>query len=507
VVALLVVSSVFVVQVRGQPAAPQTSRASTVVLQEGAAGYSGTTDVYLDHDYPDDNWGDRDWLMVTAAETRVALVRFELSGHVPPGATIQSATLELYADSRTRDLAEQVAAYLVRRQWVESEATWNRATASQYWGTAGCNNLVTDRDPVPSDTVPLSTLGQWYSFNVTGMVQQWVNNPAVNYGLLLRGVNEGQPIEYMFFSSDSGESERRPILRIEYTLAGATPTQPQPTQTLTPAPSATSTQQPPQGTAVLQEGLAGYSGTADVYIDNWTPDDNYGSSDWLMITAAETRVALVRFELSGYVPQGAIIHNATLEVYADSRDRELTEHVASYLVRRQWAEYGATWNRATASQYWGSAGCNDLVTDHDPVPSDTVAVFALGQWYSFNVVGMVQQWVNNPGVNYGLLLKGVNEGQPIEYMFLSSNSGKSELRPILRIEYSLPTATPTATPTHTATATPTPTRTATPTPTATWTAVPTSTATATPIATATATATLPPARVKVYLPLILKVTR
>jgi hypothetical protein len=270
-------------------------------------------------------------------------------------------------------------------------------------------------------------------------------------------------------------------------------------------------------TVVLQEGAAGYSGTTDVYIDRWEPDTNWGSTDWLMVTAAEDRAALVRFELSGYVPQGAIIYHATLELYAIERTRDLTENVATYLLRRHWAEYEATWNRATAAQYWGSAGCNDVTTDRDAVPSDTVAVFALAQWYSLNVTTMVQQWANDPALNHGLLVKGVNEGLPIEYMFLSSDSGESALRPILRIEYSIPTATPTPTATHTATATPpptatpthtattTPTLTSTPTHTPTATAIPTSTATATP--TVTVTATSQPTRVRVCLPLIVRTTR
>jgi hypothetical protein len=266
-------------------------------------------------------------------------------------------------------------------------------------------------------------------------------------------------------------------------------------------------------TVVLQDGLAGYSGTADVYIDNWEPDTNWGDRDWLMVTAAQNRAALVRFELSGYVPQGAVIQSATLELYAIERTRDLTETVATYLVRRQWSEYEATWNRATASQYWGSAGCNDVVTDRDPVPSDAVAVSALGQWYSFNVTSMVQLWADDPASNYGLLAKGIYEGLPIEYMFLSSDRGQPELRPALSIEYSLPTATPTPTPTHTPTSTPmptpTPTHTATATPTSTATSiiVPTSTATATPTPSATATATSQPTRVRVYLPLIVRAVR
>lgn len=495
-IVLVAMSAVFAVQVHGQPAELHASEASTIVLQEGAAGYAGTTDVYIDNWNPDTNYGGSDWLMVTAAESRSGLIRFDLLGYIPPGATIHHATLELYASERSRELTERIGVYFVRRHWTEGEGTWNQATAGHYWGSPGCNDLVTDRDPVASDIVSVFAVEQWYSFDITAMVRQWMNEPALNYGLLLKGINDGQPIEYMFLSSDSGRTILRPILRIEYTPPELTPTLPLPTNTLAEVATATYTPLPPQGTAILQEGVAGYSGTADAYMDNWNPDTNYGDRDWLMVTAAENRAALIRFELSGYVPQGAIIRHATLELYAWERNRELTERIGAYLVRRYWTEEDATWNRATVGQYWGSPGCNDLVTDRDPAASDIVSVFAAEQWYGFNVTGMVQRWVDDAGANYGLLLKGINEGQPIEYMFLSSDGGQTTLHPILRIEYTMPTATPTSTPTHTPTSTATPTATSTP--------APTATATATPAPTATVTATLLPVRVKAYLPLLLK---
>ena len=216
-------------------------------------------------------------------------------------------------------------------------------------------------------------------------------------------------------------------------------------------------------TVVLQEGQGGYAGTTDVYLDRYTPDQNYGGSDWLMVTASEDRAGLIRFELAGYVPQGSTVTAATLELYAGNRNRALSERVSAYRVLRVWAEREANWNRAMIGSPWGGSGCN-AATDRELVPADTVGISQIGQWYRFNLTGMVQDWVNHPGTNHGLLLKGVNEGQPIEYMFYTSESGMALDRPILRVDYVPPTPTPTATDTPTPSPTPSPTATATRTP-------------------------------------------
>jgi len=107
-IALLLLAAAAVVGAMALPAALSVSAsgASTLVLQEGLGGYVGTTDVYIDYRYPDDNgeqgpwlppeWPRPDQLLVSADAWRSALIRFELAGHVPQGAAIQSATLELY---------------------------------------------------------------------------------------------------------------------------------------------------------------------------------------------------------------------------------------------------------------------------------------------------------------------------------------------------------------------------------------------------------------------------
>jgi hypothetical protein len=188
-----------------------------LVLQQGLDDYAGTTDAYIDRWLPERSWPGGDWLMITASEDRAALLRFDLSDQVPEGSTVHSATLEVYATGRTKILNQRVAAYTLLRPWSETEVTWRRSSVGQPWATPGCNAAEEDREGTPIDAIQVTATQQWYRFNLTRLVQRWANDPATNQGVLLKGVYEGQPAEYMFLTSESGQTALRPILRIEYT--------------------------------------------------------------------------------------------------------------------------------------------------------------------------------------------------------------------------------------------------------------------------------------------------
>jgi hypothetical protein len=196
-------------------------------------------------------------------------------------------------------------------------------------------------------------------------------------------------------------------------------------------------------TVVLQEGLDGYAGTLDAYIDRWEPHRNWSGNGWLMVTESNDRAALIRFDLADQVPEGATVTGATLELYITERSKPLGQKVAAYAMLRPWAEREADWTRAAVGHPWDVAGCNGP-DDHDPVAVDTIAVKKTEQWCTFDVASAVRLWVNAPDENYGLLLKGVDEDQPAEFIFFSSNSGEKERRPILRITYTVPAPFPSA---------------------------------------------------------------
>jgi len=241
-------------------------------------------------------------------------------------------------------------------------------------------------------------------------------------------------------------------------------------------------------TVVLQSG-------EDVYIDHDMPNKNFANMTILMLAPNGNRVSLIKFDLVGRVPQGAIIHSATLEVYTVGRNHNFDERVDAFHVLKHWTETEATWRESTWGEYWAVAGCNGS-SDREFVPLDTTQLTDIYEWFPFDVTSAVQDWVNDPVSNHGVLLKGRDEGLPIEYHLRAGHYPQhADQHPKLRIQWEsgpTPTNTPTATQTATATITRTPTDTLTPTITQTPTLTPTETATQTPTATSTQTPTLTP---------------
>lgn len=247
-----------------------------------------------------------------------------------------------------------------------------------------------------------------------------------------------------------------------------------------PTPTLTPTATPQQwscGTHTLQHGVDGYTGSQDVGISSWYPDQNYdgGINDVMAVRATDQLAGLIRFDL-GMVPQQATITRATLSLYAarwhepaPPPGRTLT--VSVYEVYRPWVASQATWKLAQTGVPWGQAGCNDTTTDRAAQAASTVLMSAVGQWYDIDITALVQKWVSNPATNHGLVLKGTGSGIGVE--LVTMEHGATQLHPKLTIQCELPT-----------------------TPTATWTPTPTRTPTRTPSPTPSA---------EVYLPLLLKV--
>ena len=461
---------------------------TTVTFQQGLNGYAGMRDTYIS-DYSDDtnyNWDTI--LIVRSTDIMASLLRFDVSS-IPTNATIQSAQLQVYTVGQSNSAYMCARPYAVLRPWIDSQATWNRATSGETWAAPGCNGIGTDRSDVGGEEIWLQYTNRWYTFDVTDIVQAWVLDPANNQGLVLKSTcTMAELVQYSLAGADYENGSLRPKLVVQYTLDGQPPT-----RTPTPAPTATPTPTPstPPTVLTLQQGLNGYAGTTDTLLDWWAKDTNYGNEPTFSIRGGnydygrqDIHSALLRFDLSP-LPAGASIGSARLEIYLTARSNAGSAYFSPYQVMRSWTELGATWNRATSSTFWGLAGCNSTeppnqdrsaaATDMvQPPPSIT------NVWVSLDVTDIVRNWVAAPATNLGVLLRDAG-GNSVGYTFASSENANTSIRPRLIIEYwpGGPTATPTPTgsPAPTSTGTPTPTATPSRTPTLT----PTHTTTPTPV--------------------------
>ncbi|MCD6520811.1 MAG: DNRLRE domain-containing protein, partial [Anaerolineae bacterium] len=181
-------------------------------------------DTYIHSWYPTNNYGGAESIQVRSSGVQRGLLQFDLSS-IPAGSMVYEAQLRLYSTTSGRPLID-IAAYGLKRDWVEREATWEEAASGASWGSPGASNPSSDYNPTALDTQRVTGTG-WYEWTVTDLVQQWVNDPSQNHGLLLIGLS-GPSTVYAFSSREHGISSQRPQLVVRWLEVQPTPT-PSPT--------------------------------------------------------------------------------------------------------------------------------------------------------------------------------------------------------------------------------------------------------------------------------------
>jgi len=181
-------------------ATPTTISGQEMIFQQGYLDYTGTTDTHISQWEPNNNYGNNVTLAIRQGNIRSALLRFDLSA-LPAGANVIQAKLGLYALSQSNPGGTTITAYQVLRPWAEGQATWFLATSATPWGSAGCNQVGTDRAGTASGAVLVNTINAWHELDITDLVRAWVADPSSNQGVLLKA--EGATsVEYTYASSE-----------------------------------------------------------------------------------------------------------------------------------------------------------------------------------------------------------------------------------------------------------------------------------------------------------------
>lgn len=176
--------------------------AKTLVLQpSGASG----KDAYIEARFPDTNYGLFVDLTTNWGETNHGLIEFDLSG-IPAGSEITEATLEVLEYLNCQFYQNSIELHTNSGAWNEITVTWNNAP---------------DYGPSLGTNTGEGSACEWLIFDVTAIVQQWVDGTSPNYGFRITGPSEGNVYKYTR-SSDWTAAEQRPILRIDYRPKGGT---------------------------------------------------------------------------------------------------------------------------------------------------------------------------------------------------------------------------------------------------------------------------------------------
>src|SRR5471030_2858885 len=168
-----------------------------------------TDDAYISQLNPNTNYGFSSLLytgrFVQPTDVFRSLLKFDLSGAVPPGNNIITASLNLFIfrkDQPNATLSPQpVNVFINTTNFSENTITWNTAPALN--STPYFTN-VTDAD-----------VAKYISINITGLVIDWSNNAIPNNGVTLVGIENIIDTIIGYFSKEWSVSTQRPFLSIE----------------------------------------------------------------------------------------------------------------------------------------------------------------------------------------------------------------------------------------------------------------------------------------------------
>lgn len=355
--------------------------AVNVTFQDGVSppGYAGTQDVYLD-DGSDFCWDPA--TPCTATEARGTgniwdegtLMRWDLTA-LAPGTPIQSAELVLSISNPT---SQSFPVYECLRPWVGGEATWNEYRLGQPWSVVGAQGAGSDRGATAVATI--TGLSSWRTFSLSAtLVQQWVNTPATNHGLVVQNYAATDAIRWD--SVHILAQSLRPILRLVHGNG--------------------------KGTVLeLQQGRNGYAGMTDATL-GIGPDPktwNFATRALQLDGHPYDSTGLLRFDLSSLPPWATVI-SASLELFAENGS---AHEYGVYEALQPWTETGATWMSYDGTNPWslpGATGPADRGARLATIAGGTAHGAAFSVPLEPAGVQRVQDWIRGVAVNHGFLLQ------------------------------------------------------------------------------------------------------
>lgn len=337
-----------------------------------------------------------------------ALLKFDLSS-IPEDAIITNAKLSLFYNPT--DPYENFDVHIgendifiqrLTSEWDEHNVNWQNQPSA---------TTVNQVEIPPS----ISPTENYLDIDVTNMVIDMTDSSNINYGFMIRMVDE---INYyksvLFASSDHIDVSLRPKLEISYLYDS--------TDCITLKPNA-------------DEGK-------DAQVWGLYPDGNYGNSHEFTIMAwthngiPALRRCYIDFDFS-QIPSDAIIMGAELTLFNDSTSgatwgehSQLSGSNQMYVnrINDPWNEQEITWNN-----YPGFSTQNQVYVPRNSSPH---------QNYKIDVTPLVEDMFEDTANSFGFRLQLKTEEYYRSVIFASSDHIDSTLHPELKICYAIVTQTP-----------------------------------------------------------------
>ncbi|WP_437939334.1 DNRLRE domain-containing protein [Sorangium sp. So ce341] len=195
---------------------------TTVSFQQGSlpsSSYAGSTDATIRQAAAATSYGGATTCEADGDDgsgvDKSCLLKWTLSG-IPAGSTVQSASITLQV---TDGSSNTYNVYEVKRSWDEAQVTWNNATSTTAWATAGALGS-TDRGSLVG-SVTGSAGARTITLNAAGvaLVQAWVDGTS-NNGVVIASSSNTDGID--FASSEHATAAQRPKLTITYGTSSGT---------------------------------------------------------------------------------------------------------------------------------------------------------------------------------------------------------------------------------------------------------------------------------------------
>lgn len=174
--------------------------------------------------------------------------------------------------------------------------------------------------------------------------------------------------------------------------------------------------------------------SADVTIVERNRNGTFGKSDICQVSGSRSsageRSTLMMWNISS-LPKNSRITGATINLHITNNSAD-TFYV--YGLRKRWAEYEATWEKASKSTWWSKPGASGYSDRHDDpagyllAKSGSVASIRLDP-------DLVQDWLEDSQGNYGIVIAAARVYDDDDVSFYCSESTRSSYRPELIIKY------------------------------------------------------------------------
>ncbi|MGW3314532.1 golvesin C-terminal-like domain-containing protein [Streptomyces fungicidicus] len=195
----------------------------TMKIIQGSQG--GVTDTTLSSAQPSTNqdtiqsWDvGQKWLSVgnnsgTYGKTR-AVLKFPTTG-IPSTATVINNRMFMWGAETTTDTDGALyELHALTRDFTETQATWNNASSTTAWSSAGG-----DMSAAVSSTVgQVADVGR-REWDATGLMQGWIDDPAGNKGVAVKLKDEsstGPQERTLFLSAEAADPQLRPYMQVIY---------------------------------------------------------------------------------------------------------------------------------------------------------------------------------------------------------------------------------------------------------------------------------------------------